>query len=74
MAPYQARPSSPIAWCAFKDNVNQWLAIDLGTSQPINKIELVTHNSDTKYVMSYKVKYGDNGNSWTWCNSGQVWY
>lgn len=65
MAPYQARSSSPYPWCAFYDDVNQWLAIDLGTSQTINKIEIVTHNSDTKYVTSYKVSYSDDGQSFT---------
>ena len=72
MAPYEARPSNPNGWCPFHNNAGRWLAIDLGTSQQINKIELVKHNSDTNYVTSFKVSYSDDGQSWTWYNNGQV--
>ena len=72
MAPYEARPSNPNGWCAFTNNAGQWLAIDLGISQPINKIELVKHNSDTNYVKSFKVRYSDDGQPWTWYNYSEV--
>ena len=72
MAPYEARPSNPNGWCAFQDNKNQWLAIDLGTSQPINRLELVKHSSDNKYVTSYTVSYSNDGQSWTAYNSSEV--
>lgn len=72
MAPYEARPSNPNGWCAFHDNTQQWLAIDLGISQPINKIELVKRSSDDKYVTSFTLSYSDDGQTWTAYNSSEV--
>ncbi|KAJ7326511.1 hypothetical protein OS493_027455 [Desmophyllum pertusum] len=56
-APYRARPSSPDPWCTMVDRVNQWLDIDLGSSQRIDQIELKKDDSDTKYVLTYKVSH-----------------
>ena len=39
------------------DRVNQWLDIDLGSSQRIDQIELKKYDSDTKYVLTYKVSH-----------------
>ena len=70
--PAEARPGSPTGWCAFYEDVNEWLAIDLGTRQPVQKIELIKLNSDTNYVTSYKVEHSNDGISWDSYNNGQV--
>ena len=72
MAPFEARPSSPTPWCAYYDKIGEWLAIDLRTSQPVNKIELVKLNSDTKFVTSYTVEHSNDGQSWHSYHYGQV--
>ena len=70
--PAEARPGSPTGWCAFYEYFNEWLAIDLGTPQPVQKIELIRLNSDTNYVTSYRVEHSNDGNSWDSYNNGQV--
>ena len=70
--PAEARPGSPTGWCAFYEYFNEWLAIDLGTPQPVQKIELIRLNSDTNYVTSYRVEHSNDGNSWDSYNNSQV--
>ena len=70
--PAEARPGSPTGWCAFYEDVNEWLAIDLGTPQPVQKIELIRLNSETNYVTSYRVEQSNDGNAWDSYNNGQV--
>ena len=69
--PAEARPGSLTGWCAFYENHNEWLAIDLGTPQPVQKIELIRF-SDTNYVTSYRVEHSNDGNLWDSYNNGQV--
>lgn len=72
-APYRARPSSPVPWCSNRDHSSMWLAIDLGASHSIDKIELVKSVSDTRYVLTYKVSYRNViGDDWTDYNDSQV--
>lgn len=71
-APYRARPSSPHRWCSNSDGPGHWLAIDLGTSQSVNKIKLERQSSDTSYVLTYTVKYSNDGESWTDYNNNEV--
>ena len=70
-APHRARPSSPDPWCSNYDSSGQSLGIDLGTSQSVSKIKLEKKDSDTGYVLTYKVKY-KNGGEWTDYNNSQV--
>ena len=71
-APYRARPSSPAPWCSNSDASGNWLAIDLGTSQSINKIKLEKKGSDTGHVLTYTIQYMNDGESWTDYNNSQV--
>lgn len=71
-APYGARPSSPNPWCSTSDVSGQWLSIDLGTPQSVNKIRLEKKSSDTGYVLTYTVKYKNDGESWTDYNNNEV--
>ena len=70
--PAEARPGSRTGWCAFYEGVNEWLSIDLGTPQPVQKIELITLDSDANYVTSYRVEHSSDGNSWDSYNNSQV--
>lgn len=72
-APYRARPSSPVPWCSNSDSSGNWLTIDFGTSQSVNKIRLKKKSSDAGYVLTYTVKYRNDGaESWTDYNNSQV--
>ena len=70
--PDQARPESPSGWCAFRDDQDQWLVIDLGSPQQINKIELIKTHSDDKYVSSFTLSFSLNGQDWSSYNNNQV--
>ena len=71
-APYRARPSSPDPWCSSSDASDDWLTIDLGTSQSVNKIKLEKKSSDTGHVLTYAIEYSNDGQSWTYYNNNQV--
>ena len=72
-APYRARPSSPDPWCSNSDAAGNWLSIDLGTSQSVSKIKLENKSSDTGHVLTYAIKYKNDGElSWTDYNDNQV--
>lgn len=71
-APYRARPSSPYPWCSNSDSPGHWLAIDLGTTQSVNKIKMERKSSDTSYVLTYTVKYRNDEEPWTNYNNSEV--
>ncbi|XP_074627543.1 uncharacterized protein LOC141885641 [Acropora palmata] len=70
--PYKARPESLSGWCAFWDDQDQWLAIDLGSEQQIIKIELIKTHGDDKYVSSFTLNYSLNGQVWRSYNQNQI--
>ena len=48
-------------WAAFKNNVNQWLQVDLGTYTRVTRVATQGRNSFSGWVTKYMLQYSDDG-------------
>ena len=49
------------AWCAKKNDVNQWLQIDLGNPTTVTKVATQGRQDGTHWVTSYSLSYSLTG-------------
>ena len=52
------------AWCAKKNDVNQWLQIDLGTPTTVTKVATQGRQDSSQWVTSYTLSYSLAGSFW----------
>ncbi|KAL9978605.1 hypothetical protein ACROYT_G016141 [Oculina patagonica] len=52
------------AWCAKKNDVNQWLQIDLGTPTTVTKVATQGRQEASQWVTSYWLSYSLTGSFW----------
>ena len=52
------------AWCAKKNDVNQWLQIDVGTSTTVTKVATQGRQDASQWVTSYTLSYSLAGSFW----------
>ena len=52
------------AWCAKKNNVNQWLQMDLGTSTTVTKVATQGRQDSSQWVTSYSLSYSLTSSYW----------
>ena len=52
------------SWCANRNNVNQWLQIDLGTPTTITKVATQGRQDASQWVTSYSLSYSLTGSYW----------
>ena len=52
------------SWCANRNNVNQWLQIDLGTPTTITKVATQGRQDASQWVTSYSLSYSLAGSYW----------
>ena len=48
-------------WAALKNNVNQWLQVDLGTYTRVTRLATQGRNSFSGWVTKYMLQYSDDG-------------
>ena len=62
------------AWCAHKNNGNQWLQIKLGLETTVSKIVTQGRYDGDHWVTSYSLSYSVDGSHWVWyrLSDGQV--
>ena len=53
------------AWCAKKNEVNQWLQIYFGRETTVSKVATQGYDGD-HWVMSYSLSYSVDGSHWAW--------
>eukprot|EP01084_Bolivina_argentea_P026258 48802_1 len=67
--PYNARRSSPQAWCPLTNNAGEYLQIDLGTDYRIVSVSVYPRNDIytqyNQYVTTYTLKYSSDGSTFT---------
>ena len=49
------------AWSAKKNDVNQWLQIDLGVHSKVTRVASQGRYNVNQWVTKYKLQYSDNG-------------
>jgi len=52
------------SWCAKKNNVNQWLQIDLGTPTTVTKVATQGRQDASEWITSYSLSYSLTGSFW----------
>ena len=52
------------AWCAKKNDANQWLQIDLGTPTTVTKVATQGRQDSSEWVTSYSLSYSLTGSYW----------
>ena len=52
------------AWCAKKNDVNQWLQIDLGTPTTVTKVATQGRQESSEWIPSYSLSYSLTGSYW----------
>ena len=59
------------AWCALKNDANQWLQVNFGRETTVSK---VATQGRYHWVMSYSLAYSVDGSHWAWyrLSDGQV--
>ena len=59
-----ARSGKAGAWCARKNDANQWLQFDLGTTTTVTKVATQGRQDDSQWVTSYTLSYSLAGSFW----------
>jgi len=49
------------SWSAAKNNVNQWLQVDLGSYTTVTKVATQGRNAYSQWVTQYRLQYSDDG-------------
>ena len=62
-ANFKLSSTQNVGWCAAKNNPGEWIQIDAPREVFWSKIE--TKGRYTQYVKTYKVKYSNDGTTWT---------
>ena len=52
------------SWCAKKNDVNQWLQIDLGTPTTVTKVATQGRQDASERITSYSLSYSLAGSFW----------
>ena len=54
------------AWCAQKNDANQWLQIYFGRETTVSKVGTQGRYDGDHWVMSYSLSYSVDGSHWAW--------
>ena len=60
------------SWCAAKNNGAQWVGVDIINPKLITAVETQGRGDSNQWVKSYKVKYSNDGITWTEADNGRV--
>ena len=52
------------SWCAKRNDVNQWLQIDLGSLTTVTKVATQGRQDSSQWVTSYSLSYSLTGSYW----------
>ena len=48
-------------WSALRDDLNQWLQVNLGSYTTVTRVATQGRNAYNKWVTKYKLQYSDDG-------------
>ena len=49
------------AWCSLKNDIYQWLQVDLGTYTTVTRIATQGRNEWYQWVTKYRLQYSEDG-------------
>ena len=54
------------AWCARRNNGNQWLQVNFGQDTTVTKVATQGRYDGNHWVTSYSLSYSVDGSHWAW--------
>lgn len=62
------------AWCARKNDPNQWLQVYFGRETTVSKVVAQGRYDGDHWVMSYSLSHSVDGSNWAWnrLSDGQI--
>ena len=59
---FQAAPGKGGSWTALRNDIHQWLQIDLGNQQTkVTRVATQGRNGQNQWVTKYRLQYGEDG-------------
>ena len=61
------------AWSALRNDVHQWLQVDLGAATEVTGIQIQGRQEADQWVTSFKISYSSDGTTYTPYQNSKVW-
>ena len=61
------------AWSALRNDVHQWLQVDLGAKTEVTGIQIQGRQEADQWVTSFTISYSGKGTAYTPYQNSQVW-
>ena len=61
------------AWSALRNDVHQWLQVDLGAKTEVTGIQIQGRQDVDEWVTSFTISYSSNGTNYTLYQNSKVW-
>ncbi|CAH3014709.1 unnamed protein product [Porites evermanni] len=70
---FKAGGSKTGAWSALRNDVHQWLQVDLGAKTEVTGIQIQGRQDADQWVTSFTISYSGNGTAYTPYQNSKVW-
>ena len=61
------------AWSALRNDVHQWLQVDLGAKTEVTGIQIQGRQDADQWVTSFTISYSSDGTTYTFYQNSKVW-
>ena len=61
------------AWSALRNDVHQWLQVDLGAKTEVTGIQIQGRREANQWVKSFTISFSSDGTTYTPYQNSQVW-
>ena len=61
------------AWSALRNDVHQWLQVDLGAKTEVTGIQIQGRQDVDQWVTSFTISYSSDGTTYTFYQNSKVW-
>ena len=71
--PFKAGGGKTVAWSALRNDVHQWLQVDLGAKTEVTGIQIQGRQGVDEWVTSFTISYSSNSTTYTPYQNSKVW-
>ena len=61
------------AWSALRNDVHQWLQVDLGAETEVTGVQIQGRQDADQWVTSFTISYSSDGTTYTPYQNSEVW-
>ena len=73
ITPFKAGGGKTISWSALRNDVHQWLQVDLGAKTEVTGIQIQGQQDVDEWVTSFTISYSSNSTTYTPYQNSKVW-